>query len=117
MVCFFLLVSANLPPNGCRVLKGEGLFKGRGYLGNPKDSVWEDWGTLGKIRGITTPPLRILLNGRFSQDLDQILPHLVDEGVLSWKPPEDLGELWRFWSSFFTWFCRGPLKGLQWLTK
>ena len=26
------------------------------FLGNPKDSVWEDWGTLGKIRGITTPP-------------------------------------------------------------
>ena len=27
----------------------------------PKDSVWEDWGALGKIRGITTPgPLRIL---------------------------------------------------------
>ena len=23
---------------------------------NPKDSVWEDWGTLGKIRGITTHP-------------------------------------------------------------
>ena len=31
--------------------------------GNPKDSVWEDWGTLGKIRGITTPPERILLHG------------------------------------------------------
>ena len=27
----------------------------------PKDSVWDHWGTLGKIRGITTPPLRILL--------------------------------------------------------
>ena len=24
------------------------------FLGNPEDSVWEDWGTLGKIRGITT---------------------------------------------------------------
>ena len=23
--------------------------------GNPEDSVWEDWGRLGKIRGITTP--------------------------------------------------------------
>ena len=22
---------------------------GGGTLGNPKDSVWEDWGTLGKI--------------------------------------------------------------------
>ena len=30
-------------------VQGEGVF-----LGNPKDSVWEDWGTLGKIRGITT---------------------------------------------------------------
>ena len=25
-------------------------------MGNPEDSVWEDWGTLGKIRGIATPP-------------------------------------------------------------
>ena len=45
-----------------RVLKGgvqgEGVF-----LGNPEDSVWEDWGTLGKIWVITTPgPLRILLS-------------------------------------------------------
>ena len=32
------------------------------FLGNPKDSGWEDWGTLGKIRGIITPgPLRIQL--------------------------------------------------------
>ena len=30
--------------------KGEGMF-----LGNPKDSVWEDWGTLGNIR--EPPPL------------------------------------------------------------
>ena len=29
------------------------MSKGRGYLGNLEDSVWEDWGTLGKIRGIT----------------------------------------------------------------
>ena len=35
-----------------RVLKGH---RG-GTQGNVKDSVWEDWGTLGKIRGITTPP-------------------------------------------------------------
>ncbi len=26
------------------------------FLGNPEDSAWEDWGTVGKIRGITTPP-------------------------------------------------------------
>ncbi len=32
------------------------LFRGKCPKGNPKDSVWEDWGTLGKIRGITTPP-------------------------------------------------------------
>ena len=30
------------------------------FLGKPKDSVWEDWGTLGKIREIT-PPLRNLI--------------------------------------------------------
>ena len=36
-------------PNNHRV-QGEGVF-----LGNPKDSVWEDWGTLGNIR--ETPPL------------------------------------------------------------
>ena len=31
-------------------------------MGNPKDSLWGDWGTLGNIGehwGITTPPLRI----------------------------------------------------------
>ena len=41
----------------CRVLKGPGVEPrgGGGTLGNPKDSVWEDWGTLGKIRGITNP--------------------------------------------------------------
>ena len=33
----------------CRVLKG--VFRGK-----PKDSVWEDWGTLGKIKEITTAP-------------------------------------------------------------
>ena len=28
-----------------------GVFKGRGvFLNNPKDSVWEDWGTLQNIR-------------------------------------------------------------------
>ena len=37
-------------------VQGEGVF-----LGNLKDSVWEDCGTLGMIRGITTPPFRILL--------------------------------------------------------
>ena len=32
----------------CRVLNG-GVVQGEGlFLGNPKDSVWEDWGTLGK---------------------------------------------------------------------
>ena len=30
---------------GFRVVEGE-----EGFLGNPKDSVWEDWGTLGNIR-------------------------------------------------------------------
>ena len=38
----------------CRLPKG-GVFKGGGNWGNPKDSVWEDWGTLGKIR--EPPPL------------------------------------------------------------
>ena len=32
------------------------MFKGEGVL--PKDSGWKDWGTLGKIRGITTTPLK-----------------------------------------------------------
>ena len=36
---------------------GDQKFKagGGGELGNPKDSVWEDWGTLGKVRGIDSP--------------------------------------------------------------
>ena len=40
-----------------RVLKGPGGgVQGEGvFLGNPKDSVWEDWGSLGNIR--ETPPL------------------------------------------------------------
>ena len=29
---------------------------GGGTLGNPEDSGWEDWGTLGKTRGISAPP-------------------------------------------------------------
>ena len=40
-------------------LRSPGCEKGKGVepWGIPKDSVWEDWGfTLGKIRGITTPP-------------------------------------------------------------
>ena len=38
-----------------RVLKGPVVSKGEGvFLGNPGDSVWEDWGTLRK----TTPPLK-----------------------------------------------------------
>ena len=41
----------------CRVLNGRGCC-----WGNPKDSVWEDWGTLGKIRESQPPPLRILLS-------------------------------------------------------
>ena len=33
-----------------RVLKGPGGGQGEGvFLGNPEDSVWEDWGTLGNI--------------------------------------------------------------------
>ena len=39
----------------CRVLKGPGMFKGPGvFLGNPQDSIWEDWGTLGE----SPPPLK-----------------------------------------------------------
>ena len=42
-----------------RVLRG--VQGNGGNWGNPKDSYREDWGTLGKIRGITTTPLGILL--------------------------------------------------------
>ena len=44
------------PTLSYRVLKGGGGGeKGEGvFLRNPKDSGGEDWGTLGKIRGITT---------------------------------------------------------------
>ena len=43
------------------------------FLGNPEDSVWEDWGTLGNIRGITTrgvivghqPKLHALFKGKW----------------------------------------------------
>ena len=45
------------------VLKGPGVWtKGRGWNpGKPLRISRDDWGRLGKIRGITTPPLRILL--------------------------------------------------------
>ena len=34
-----------------RILKvGGGILAEGVFLGNPKDSVWEDWGTLGNIR-------------------------------------------------------------------
>ena len=37
-------------PLDSRILKGGGV-QGEGvFLGNPRDSVWEDWGTLGNIR-------------------------------------------------------------------
>ena len=44
-------------------LRVPGVSKGRVFLGNPKDSVWEDWGTLGNIREplpLDTPPLTTL---------------------------------------------------------
>ena len=38
-------------------------------LGNPKGSGGEDWGTLGKIRGITTPrPLKNPIDVPFSDN-------------------------------------------------
>ena len=47
-----------LPPDSIGVLK-RGVSNGKGvFLGNPKDSGQEDWGTLGNIRGITTPQLK-----------------------------------------------------------
>ncbi len=36
---------------GSRGVQGEGVF-----LGNPKDVVWEDWGTLGKPLPLDPPP-------------------------------------------------------------
>ena len=43
-------------------LHGGGVQAQGVFLGKPEDSGWEDWGTLGKIRGITTPPKRILFS-------------------------------------------------------
>ena len=45
-----------------KVLKGGGVSKVR----NPEDSGREDWGTLGKMRGITNPPLRQTRGGKKS---------------------------------------------------
>ena len=43
------------PKVSCRVLTGPGVSKGRGCSwGTPR--IREDWGTLWKIRGSTTPP-------------------------------------------------------------
>ena len=48
--CFLFDALCSIPV----VLKGPGVVQGKGvFLGNPEDSVWEDWGTLGKTRGIT----------------------------------------------------------------
>ena len=60
-------VGTDLPQN-CRVL---GVTGNWGTLRIPR----EDWGTLGKIRGITTPLLRTLLQkawGRLAPDSDWI---------------------------------------------
>ena len=46
------------PGIGTTIIQGEGVF-----LGKPKDSVWEDWGTLGKIRGKKHPTLKSSLKG------------------------------------------------------
>ena len=103
-----------------RVLKG-GVSKGRVFLNNPEDSVWEDWGTLGKIRGITTISLRILLypgNSRpywriiFRNDGEihpaQRRPYVFPGGVaLGRGVPLDSHEMlqtkrrWIFWSIHF----------------
>ena len=43
-----------------RVLRGVGVLQGRGwFLGNPEDSVWEDWGSEQGTLGESPPPLRI----------------------------------------------------------
>ena len=48
------------------------------FLGNRKDSVWEDWGTLGNIREtppLGTPPLNNpILGGGFKYFLFSSLP-------------------------------------------
>ena len=44
------------------------LFK---YLGNPKDSVWEDWGTLGKIKGINHHPPLDRITTRFAKEVKE----------------------------------------------
>ena len=41
---------------GCRVLKGPGVFKGRGCSWGTLRIVRKDWGSLGKIFQISTPP-------------------------------------------------------------
>ena len=53
---------------------GEGVF-----LGKRKDSVWEDWGTLGKIRGITTPLKNPIIIARSS-------PLPFNEGIIGCTP-------------------------------
>ena len=60
---FYLLKTGEQTSQGLqssdRVLKG-GCPRGGGSWGTLRIPR-EDWGTVGKIRGITTPPLRILL--------------------------------------------------------
>ena len=51
------------------------------FPGNPKDFVWEDWGTLGNIRGITTPPPETGSDDESAQ-LSQLLLDFVDLGYL-----------------------------------
>ena len=40
----------------------KGGVQGEGVTGNPKDSAWENWGTLGSIRGNHTPSLKNPMN-------------------------------------------------------
>ena len=72
-----------------------GFFKGGGvqaegvFLGKPEDSGREEWGTLGKIRGITNPLLRTLLECVGSY-FDGVWANFIATFPAGWSPQKVL---------------------------
>ena len=62
------IAESHHPQPGSTVLKGGGCSRGGGgTLGNSKDSVWEDWGTLGKITWVRSSQGNHLLRNNGSE--------------------------------------------------
>ena len=63
------------------------------FLGNPKDSGREDWGTLGNIRGITTPPLKTPITSAIPSH-SHLSAHRATQASAAWRLGEIHANAW-----------------------